>query len=178
MMAKRVRTSVTKLFDEDEIARQVEHLAGEIARAMGTEQVVVGILKGSFVFLADLIRALDRAGCRPRIEFLHLRSYGLGKETSGAVRLIGEVPEVAGRAVLLVDDVADTGLSLARAKTLLEEAGASEVRTCALVDKPTQRRVDLDLDFVGFTVGDRFVVGYGIDYAERYRHLPYIGTID
>jgi hypoxanthine phosphoribosyltransferase len=176
-MADQSRTSVTKLFDQNEIAQQVERLAGEIAGAMGMDLVVVGILKGSFVFLADLIRALDRIGCAPRVEFVRLRSYGLGRETSGDVRLIGELPEVAGRAVVLVDDVADTGLSLVYGKPLLEKAGAAEVRTCALVDKPSRRKVPLQLDFVGFTVGDHFVVGYGIDYAERYRHLPYIGAI-
>jgi hypoxanthine phosphoribosyltransferase len=171
-------TSVTKLFDQNEIAQQVERLAGEIAGAMGVDFLLVGILKGSFVFLADLIRALDRAGCEPRVEFIRLRSYGLARETSGDVRLIGEMPEVAGRAVVLVDDIADTGLSLVHGRALLQEAGAAEVRTCALVDKPSRRKVDLQLDFVGFTVGDHFVVGYGIDYAERYRHLPYIGAID
>jgi hypoxanthine phosphoribosyltransferase len=177
-MADQSMTSVTKLFDQHEIAEQVERVAGEIAGALGADLVVVGILKGSFVFLADLIRALDRAGCEPRVDFLRLSSYGLAAETSGDVRLIGEVPEVAGRAVVLVDDVADTGLSLVYGRALLEQAGAAEVRTCALIDKPSRRKVDLQLDFVGFTVGDHFVVGYGIDYAERYRHLPYIGAID
>jgi hypoxanthine phosphoribosyltransferase len=177
-MVEQSMTSVRRLFDQHEIARRVERLAGEIAGTMGADLVIVGILKGSFVFLADLIRALDHTGCRPRVEFLRLRSYGLSKETSGEAQLIGEVPEVAGRAVLLVDDVVDTGLSLVRGRALLEEAGASSVWTCALVDKPSRRKVDVRPDFVGFTVGDHFVVGYGIDYAERYRHLPYIGTID
>jgi hypoxanthine phosphoribosyltransferase len=169
---------VTKLFDEGEIARRVEDVAARIAGAMGGELVVVGILKGSFVLVADLVRALDRAGRAPRVEFIRLSSYGRGRESSGDVRLIGEVPEVAGRVVLLVDDIADTGLSLAHAKALLEQAGAVKVWTCAAVDKPSRRRVDITPDFVCFTVGDRFVVGYGIDHAERYRHLPYIGAVD
>jgi hypoxanthine phosphoribosyltransferase len=171
-------TAVTKLFDQREIALQVERLAGEITRDMGSDIVVVGILKACFIFVADLVRALDGAGCRPRVDFIQLRSYGLEKETSGDVRLIGVVPEVAGGAVLLVDNVADTGLSLSRGKTLLEEAGAREIRTCALVDKPSRRKVDLRLDFVGFDAGEQFVVGYGMDYAELYRHLPYIGKIE
>ncbi len=172
-------TPVTKLFDEGEIARRVEDLADRIARAIHGEFVVVGILKGSFVFVADLIRALDRAGRTPRIEFIRLSSYGDEKESSGDVRLLGDVPsEVAGQIVLLVDDVVDTGLSLAQAKALLEEAGAAKVWTCAVVDKPSRRRVDFTPDFVCFTVGDRFVVGYGIDAAERYRHLSYIGAVD
>ena len=95
------------------------------------------------------------------------------------MRLIGELPAgVAGRAVLLVDDVADTGRSLAFARDLLLGQDAARVWICALVDKPSRREVEIAVDFTGFTVGDRFVVGYGIDYAEQYRHLPYIGAID
>ncbi len=95
------------------------------------------------------------------------------------MRLHGEPPAgVAGRAVLLVDDVADTGRSLAFARDLLREQGAADIRICALVDKPSRREVEIAVDFSGFTVGDVFVVGYGIDYAERYRHLPYIGAIE
>ena len=171
--------SVTKLFDEAEIAQRVKKLASDIAAAVSGEVVIVGLLKGSFVFIADLIRALDAAGLSPRVDFMTLSSYGHARESSGEVRLIGEVPEdVAGRTILLIDDIADTGRSLAYAKTLLEERGVSKVWTCALVDKPSRREVDCELDFVGFTVPDVFVVGYGIDYAEKFRHLPYIGAID
>jgi hypoxanthine phosphoribosyltransferase len=120
------------------------------------------------VFVADLARALDGVGCHPRVEFITLSSYGCGRESAGAVRLIGELPEgVAGRAVLLVDDVADTGRSLAFARDLLLGQGAARVWICALVDKPSRREVEIAVDFTGFTVGDRFVVGYGIDYAEQ-----------
>lgn len=171
--------SVIKLFDEREIAHRVEELATRIAGVIHGEFVVVGILKGSFVFVADLIRALDRAGCAPRVDFIRLSSYGQATESSGDVRLIGEVPSaVAGQVVLLADDVADTGFSLSRAKALLEAAGAAKVWTCAAVDKPSRRRVDFTPDFVCFTVGAQFVVGYGIDRAERYRHLSYIGVVD
>jgi hypoxanthine phosphoribosyltransferase len=139
---------------------------------------MVGLLKGSFLFMADLIRALDAKGCRPRVDFLTLSSYGHGTESSGEVRLTGEVPgEVAGREVLLIDDIADTGRSLAYARELLEAKGAKGIRICALIDKPVRREVEVAVDFIGFTVGDVFVVGYGIDYAEQYRHLPYIGHI-
>ena len=102
----------------------------------------------------------------------------MGKESTRQVRLIGEVPRVAGRAVLLDDDIVDTGRSLAQARDLLAEAGAEKVWTCALVDKPARREVDFKADFVGFSVPDLFLVGYGIDYAEKHRHLPYIGTVD
>lgn len=171
--------SVTKLFDADEIARRVDALAAEIAAAIPGAFVIVGLLKGSFVFMADLIRVLDGLGRAPRIEFLTLSSYGHARESSGEVRLIGEVPaELAGRTVLLIDDIADTGRSLAFARELVEAEGPSRVLTCTLVDKPSRREVDCPLDFVGFTIGDLFVVGYGIDWAEKYRHLPYIGAIE
>ena len=169
---------ITKLFGEAEIAARVAELAAEIAEAMPGEFVMVGLLKGSFLFMADLIRALDAEGCRPSVEFLTLSSYGHGTESSGQVRLTGEVPgEVAGREILLIDDIADTGRSLAYARELLEAKGPKGMRTCALIDKPARREVEITVDFVGFTVGDVFVVGYGVDYAGRYRHLPYIGHI-
>ena len=172
-------TSVTKLFDEVEIARRVAELADEIAAALPRDLMVVGLLKGSFVFLADLVRALDRAGGSPSVEFVRLSSYGHGRESSGDIRLIDEVPAgIAGRAILLVDDIADTGRSLTYAKDLLAGAGARQIWSCALVDKPSRREVEFEADFVGFTVGDVFVIGYGIDYAEDYRHLPYIGALD
>jgi hypoxanthine phosphoribosyltransferase len=171
--------TVHRLFDETEIARRVHELAEEIARALPHEFTVVGVFKGAFVFVADLIRALDGLGLAPRVEFVRLSSYGQARESSGEVRLRGEVPEgIAGRQVLLADDIIDTGRSLAFAKALLLEHGAARVLTCALIDKPSRREIDFEADLVGFTVGNVFVVGYGIDYAERYRHLPYIGAVD
>jgi hypoxanthine phosphoribosyltransferase len=169
---------VSKLFDEAEIVLRVEVLAGEIMRALGPEFVVIGVLKGSFVFLADLVRALARAGATPSIEFMRLASYGQNQESSGEVLLLGDAPrDFGGRAVLLVDDIVDTGLSMAYGKQLLTERHASTVRTCALLDKPSRRQVDVTIDFVGFEIPDVFVVGYGIDYAEQYRYLPYIGRV-
>jgi hypoxanthine phosphoribosyltransferase len=171
--------TVTRLFDEAAIAARVADLAQEISLAMPEAFTVVGLLKGSFVFVADLVRALDRAGRRPRVDFITLSSYGLGRESSGKVRLVGAPPQdIAGRAVLLVDDVVDTGRSLDFARNLLLQLGASEVRSCALLDKPARRAVAVPLDFIGFTVGDVFVVGYGIDHAEHYRHLPYLGAVE
>lgn len=170
--------SVTKLFDEGQIARRVDELAEEIAQAVGGELTIVALLKGSFVFAADLVRALDRAGLAPHVEFMRVSSYGHAKVSSGEVRLIGEVPDIIGRRLLLVDDILDTGRSLAFAVELLAERGADRVWTCALVDKPSRREIDFRADFIGFTVEDIFLVGYGIDYAEDYRHLPYLGTLD
>ncbi len=169
---------VERLFEEGEIARRVEGLAGAIVRDVGPESVVVGVLKGSFVFLADLLRALGRAGARPRVEFMRLASYGQGKASSGMVQLVGDAPrDFGGEAVLLVDDIVDTGLSLDYGRRLLAGRGAARVWTCALLDKPSRRRVEVGVDFVGFEIPDVFVVGYGIDYAEGYRYLPYIGRV-
>ena len=171
--------AIEKLFDEDKIAERVEALAADIVAALPPEFVVVGLLKGSFIFVADLVRALDRAGAAPRIEFMRLSSYGLNTESAGEVHLIGDIPtDVAGQNVLMVDDIVDTGRSIAYAKTLLEQRDAGPIWTCALLDKPSRREVDVKADFVGFEVGDLFVAGYGIDYAEQYRHLPYIGWIE
>jgi len=170
---------VRKLFDENKIARRVGKLAGEIAGVLAGEFTIVALLKGSFVFVSDLARALDREGLEPKVEFLSLSSYGDTKQSSGKVRLIGETPaDLAGRRILLVDDILDTGRSMVYAKNLIEGLGASRVWTCVLIDKPSRQQVEVAADFVGFTVGDVFVVGYGTDHAEKYRHLPYIGIVE
>jgi hypoxanthine phosphoribosyltransferase len=169
---------VRPLFAAEAIARRVEELGRAIATTLPAEFTMVGLLKGAFVFTADLVRALDRAGMRPRVEFLQVSSYGLGTESSGAVKVIGEMPgSIGGQSVLLVDDIQDTGRTLAYTCELLRRNGAARVWTCALLDKPSRRVVDMRLDFVGFEIPDLFVVGYGIDWAERYRHLPYIGSV-
>jgi hypoxanthine phosphoribosyltransferase len=166
------------LFTAAEIAARVDALAAEIARTIPADFVMVGLLKSATVFVADLARALDRAGARPEIEFMRLASYGLAKESRG-VQLLGDVPAgLAGRPVLLVDDIVDTGRSIAYAVAELRRSGVGELWTCALLDKPPRREVEVALDFVGFTIGDMFVVGYGTDFAEKYRHLPYIGVVD
>lgn len=167
------------LFNAAGIAARVEALAAEIARTLPADLVMVGILKGAAVFAADLIRALDRAGAHPEIEFMRLSSYGLAKQSSGAVQLLGDIPGgLTGRPVLLVDDIVDTGRSIAYAAAQLRRRGVSDLWICALLDKPQRREIEIALDFVGFTIGDVFVVGYGTDYAEKYRHLPYIGVVE
>jgi len=169
---------VTPLFDAATIARRVEALAAEIARVVPPDVTLVGLLKGAFMFSADLIRALDRKGVGPEVEFLQVSSYGLEMESSGRVSVIGGMPRsVSGRPLLLVDDIQDTGRTLAFTKKLLEDHGADPIWSCALLDKPERRVVDFEADFIGFTIPDVFVVGYGIDYAERYRHLPFIGKV-
>ena len=167
------------LFSAEEIAARVDALAAEIAGTLPDDLVVVGLLKGAAVFVADLVRALDRARARPEIEFIRLSSYGTAKESSRQVQLLGNVPAgLAGRPVLLIDDIVDTGRSIAYAAALLRQRGIGDLWTCALLDKPQRREVEVAIDFVGFRVGDVFVVGYGTDYAEKYRHLPYIGVVE
>ena len=171
--------TVTKLFDEREIADRVQELARAVADQLPRDFLVMGLLVGSFVFVADLVRELYRIGRDPSVEFIRFSSYGLERESSGEVRLIGDLElDLASRTVLLVDDIVDTGRTLLFARDLLRERGASSILTCALIDKPGRREVAIDLDFVGFPVPDVFIVGYGIDYAHEHRHLPFIGTID
>ncbi len=167
------------LFSAAEIAARVDALAAEIARSIPGEFVMIGLLKGAAVFVADLARALDQAGAHPEIEFMRLASYGLAKESSGKVQILGDVPaDLAGRSVLLVDDIVDTGRSIAYAIARLRRRGVGGLWICVLLDKPQRRRIEVALDFVGFSVGDFFVAGYGTDYAEKYRHLPFIGAVE
>ncbi len=170
---------VTPLFAEGAIASRLRQLAEHIARTLPEPFVVVGLLKGAFVFTADLVRALDAVGRRPEVEFLQVSSYGAGTESLGRVKVIGEMPgSIGGRNVLLVDDIQDTGRTLAFTRDLLLGHGAARVWTCVLLDKPSRRVVEIEPDFTGFVIPDVFVVGYGIDYAERYRHLPFIGKVE
>lgn len=171
--------NIATLFSEAELAARVEELAQGIAAALPERFTLVALLKGSFVFAADLARALYRAGCAPRVEFMRVSSYGNDTRSSGIVSLMGDAPAgVKGEPVLLVDDIQDTGRTLAFTKGFLLERGATHVWTCTLLDKPARREVEGgEVDFVGFTIPDVFVVGYGIDYAERYRHLPFVGKV-
>jgi hypoxanthine phosphoribosyltransferase len=130
------------------------------------------------MFFADLVRALDRKGLTPRVEFMRLSSYGNSKESSGNVQVSCDFTgDITGQQVLVVDDIVDTGRSLSFVKNLLDKRGAKRVWSCTLLDKPGRREVDCAADFIGFIIDDVFVVGYGIDYAEKYRHLPFIGFV-
>jgi len=164
------------LLDEHEIRAGIERVAVEITRDYaGGELMVVAVLHGSVVFVADLIRRLPLP---LRLEFVRAQSYGSGS-TPGALRL-GELPpqgELRGARVLLVDDILDSGRTLAAIADELVRRGAGEVRTCVLLDKAARRAVALEPDYRCFEVEDLFVVGYGLDYAGRYRNLPYIGAL-
>lgn len=167
------------LFSEGQIAERIEKLAREILSACGPGPLVmVGILRGSFIFLADLVRALHRHGGKARIDFMVLESYGSGTESSGRVKLDKDVTlDVKGADVLLVDDILDSGRTLSYAKQLMRDRGAKSVRACVLLDKPARRVVPGVAEFVGFTVPDEFVVGYGLDFDHAYREIPWIGKV-
>jgi len=173
------RPRVSIRFSAAEIAGRVEEMAADLARQLPADTLVVSVLKGSFVFAADLIRALSRADANWSMDFLTLSSYGTGTETTGKVRVVRDiVDDVRGRDVLLVDDILESGLTLSFAKTLLKERGAHRVWVCTLLDKPHKRRAPLKADFTGFQAGDEFLVGYGLDWAHRFRGLPYIGVVE
>jgi hypoxanthine phosphoribosyltransferase len=169
--------TVEVLFSAAEIAHRVDALAGEIAAAMGLDILLISVLKGSFMFTADLMRALHHHGVRPRVDFMTVSSYREGSE-SGEMRLLRDVDEdVAGQHVLLVDDILDTGQTLDYVRRLMLGRGAAEVRLCVLLDKPGRRKVEIGAEFVGFPSPELFVVGYGLDHAHRYRELPFIGEV-
>lgn len=167
------------LVSADQIAARVDALVSELEPHCRAENfVMIGILRGSFMFIADLVRDLYQRGVHPRIDFITLESYGASTESSGVVKVTKDITvDVAGAEVLLIDDILDTGRTLAFAKSLMQEKGAARVITCALLDKPDRRAVPVQADFVGFTIPDYFVVGYGLDYDSRYRELPYIAKI-
>lgn len=172
------RATPELLISASEIANRVDELASEIARICGPDPLVVAVLKGSFVFTADLLRALHRHGVHPQIDFMTLSSYGTSKESRGEVEVVRDITdEVSGRTVLLIDDILESGRTLAFAKELLGGRGARSVACCVLLDKPGKRKVELEADFVGFVSPDKFVVGYGLDFAHRYRELPFIGFL-
>ena len=173
------RPQVSIRFSAAEIATRVDEMAADLAHKLPADTLVVSVLKGSFVFAADLIRALSRAGANWSMDFLTLSSYGTGTQTSGNVRIVRDiVDDVRGRDVLLVDDILESGLTLSFAKNLLKERGAHRVWVCTLLDKPHKRRAELAADFTGFPAGDEFLVGYGLDWAHRFRGLPYIGVVE
>ena len=162
------------LLSEEEIAARVAELGQRITQDYAGEKLlVIGILKGAFVFMSDLIRQID---LDLETDFMAASSYGSGTESSGEVRITKEPGvDLAGRHVLLVEDIVDSGITLKYLKdTYFADRDIRSVKICALLDKPARRKADITPDYKGFTVDDRFIVGYGLDYAQKYRNLPYI----
>ncbi len=173
----RSEPKLSVLFTSEQIAATVNRLAAEIRRDyLGKHPILIGILKGSFMFMADLIRLLDFP---LEVEFVRLSSYGRGTESSGKIKVVqGLQSEVRGRDVLLIEDIVDTGLTSAFLLDYLGKKKPASLKLCSLTDKPSRRQVPLNIDYLGLTVPDRFIVGYGIDWDERFRYLPDICALE
>lgn len=164
------------LLSEDEIREKVRELGGKItADYKNSNLMLVTVLKGAVVFLADLMRQIDVPA---EIDFMVVSSYGSGVKSSGVVKIVKDLDvPLAGKDILIVEDILDSGLTLSYIKELLESRGPRSIRIATLLDKPSRRKVDLQADYIGFSVPDEFVIGYGLDYDEKYRNLPYIGIL-
>ena len=170
--------TIEVLYDEATLASRNQELANAIAGADYKNLLVIAVLKGSFVFAADLLRSLYRAGVPLEVEFMSLSSYGTGTKSSGNVKVVRDIEVIVkDRDVLLVDDILESGRTLAYAKKLLQERGANRADIAVLLDKPGKRVVDLNAEYVGFECPDKFVVGYGMDKAHSYREVPFVGYL-
>ena len=164
------------LFSQDEIDRRLDELAAEINRDYaGKEPMLISVLRGSFVFMADLTRKITLP-CT--VDFMAVSSYGKGTTSSGQVQITKDLSDdIEGKDILVVEDILDSGNTLSYLMKLLQARHPASIRLCTLLDKPERRVVPVQADYVGFTIPDEFVVGYGLDYAEKYRNLPYIGVL-
>jgi hypoxanthine phosphoribosyltransferase len=164
------------LLDAETVATRVAELGAQLsADYAGRDPVLVSVLKGAFVFLADLMRAMD---LRTSIDLMEVSSYGAATESSGQVRILKDLSKpIEGRDVIVVEDIIDTGLTLNYLLGYLADRQPASIRICCLLDKPARRLAEIPIDYIGFTIPDRFVIGYGLDYDERYRNLPYIGVL-
>ena len=166
------------LFSETEIAARIAELAKEIAARKPARLLVVPVLKGSFVFAADLIRAMHHAGLSPEVDFMILSSYRAATHSSGQVQVLRDIEsDVKSRDVLLIDDILESGRTLAYAKDLTAARGAANVMTAVLLNKPGHLAANIGADFEGFKCPDKFVVGYGMDMAHQFRELPFVGHV-
>jgi len=165
------------LFRQDEIEATVKRLAAEIKEDYHVKYpLLIGILKGSFMFLADLVRLLDFP---LEVEFIRLSSYGQGRQSSGRVKVVqGLCSEVRGRDVLVIEDIVDTGLTTSFLLDYLRKKKPASLRLCTLTDKPSRRQVSVSIDYLGFTVPNKFIVGYGIDWSQKFRNLPDICVLE
>jgi hypoxanthine phosphoribosyltransferase len=165
------------LFSQAEIAATVSRLAGEIRRDYHDRQpLLIGILKGSFVFMADLVRCLDFP---LEVEFIKVSSYGRGRSTAGKLNVIhGLRCPIKGRNVIIIEDIVDTGKTTSYLRNYLGKKKPASLKLCSLTDKPSRRQVPVTIDYLGFTVPDKFIVGYGIDWDEKYRYLPDICFVE
>jgi hypoxanthine phosphoribosyltransferase len=170
-------TTTKILLTGDQIQDRIRSLASEIESDYpeGEEIHLVAVLKGGFMFMADLVRAMS---ARVTMDFMAVSSYGKGTKSSGQVRVLKDLDSsLEGRNIIIVEDIVDTGLTLNYLQDILRARAPKTVRTACLLSKPSRRQVDVQVDYIGFTIDDQFVVGYGLDYAEKYRNLPYIAVL-
>ncbi|MFP6683886.1 MAG: hypoxanthine phosphoribosyltransferase [Polyangiaceae bacterium] len=174
-----VSDNLVTLFSSEQLAERVTVLGAEISEAYTNQKLVlVCVLKGSFVFTADLARAIDER-VNLRIEFLGVQSYGEGTESTGVVQITQDLTKsIEDEHVLIVEDIVDTGLTISHLLELFKTRKPASVKVCSLLHKPARTRIDVPIDYLGFTIEDHFVVGYGLDWAQRYRNLPFIGVVD
>ena len=172
-MSERIVTMISR----EDIAKRVQELGAEITRDYRDKPLVlVCVLKGSFVFGADLARAIDLP---LRVDFLGVRSYGEGTESSGVVQITQDLSRpIEHEDVIIVEDIVDTGLTIAHLMDLLRTRQPHSVKVASLLHKPARARIQVKVDYLGFTIEDKFVVGYGLDFAERHRNLPFIGVVE
>jgi hypoxanthine phosphoribosyltransferase len=164
------------LLSSEQVQARVAELGAQLAADYaGRDPVLISVLKGSIIFLADLVRAMP---VPLSIDLMEVSSYGASTESSGQVRILKDLStSIAGREVVVVEDIIDTGLTLNYLLRYLHDKGPASIRICCLLDKPARRLAEIEIDYRGFTIPDRFVIGYGLDYGERYRNLPYIGVL-
>ena len=172
-----MKHKVEVMISEQEVQERVRELGKQISQHYKESEnlVLVGLLRGSFVFMADLARAID---VTHQVDFMTASSYGNSMESSRDVRILKDLDDdIKGKDVLLVEDIIDTGNTLSRVKEVLALREPNSIEICTLLDKPSRREVEVDVQWIGFSIPDEFVVGVGIDYAQKYRHLPYIGKV-
>lgn len=165
------------LFSEAEINARIRDMAVDIVEEMGKDILIVSILRGSFMFSADLMRALHHAGAKSRIAFMSLSSYGDGTESRGVTVVNDLDQEVKNEKVLIVEDIIESGRTVHFAKSVIEGRGAKVTKVATLLHKPGHEKVDIEGDFIGFICPPDFVIGYGLDWANKYRDLPYVGRV-
>lgn len=168
--------NIDVMISEKELEQKVCEIASQIEKDyQGKSLLVVGILKGASVFVSDLIRKID---LDINIDFMSVSSYGNSTESSGTVRILKDLDvDIEGKHVLVVEDIIDSGLTLSNLVAALETRNPASLKLCTLLDKPARRNADIKVDYIGFEIEDKFIVGYGIDWAEKYRNLPYIGVV-
>ena len=176
IMSEFTNPNLDVLITTEEIQKRIQQIGVEIARDYaGKNPLMIGVLKGACTFLSDLMRAAD---ITLGVEFMAISSYGAGMRTSGEVRILKDLDvAIEGRHILVVEDIVDTGLTLSYLLANLKSRGAASVKLAALLDKYERREKEVPIDYLGFQIPDKFVVGYGLDFAERYRNLPYIAVV-